>query len=165
MSLDEIARGTRVFLDAPIFLNHFTGISRECRGLLERCERSEVRGVTSALVVAEVAQRLFLLEAVAEGLMAAGESARHLRERPEALQKLNLHEEAAAKIPLMGVEVRPLDLRVLLGKGPLRRRTGLLPRAALLAAAVREAGLEALATTDADLERAEGLKVYRPSDV
>jgi hypothetical protein len=30
---------------------------------------------------------------------------------------------------------------------------------------VREAGLEALATTDADLERAEGLKVYRPSDV
>jgi predicted nucleic acid-binding protein len=165
LSLDEIARGTRVFLDAPIFLNHFAGLSRECRGLLERCERSEVRGVTSAVVVAEVAHRLFLLEAVAEGLVAVGESAKHLRDRPEALQKLHLHEEVVGKIPLMGVEVRPLDLRVLLGTAAVRRRAGLLPRAALLAAAVREAGLEALATTDADLERAEGLKVYRPSDV
>jgi predicted nucleic acid-binding protein len=165
LSLDAIPRGARVFLDASVFLGHFTGLSRECRGLLERCERAEVRGVTSALVLAEVVQRLLLLEAVAAGHLGPGESAARLRDRPEALQKLHVHEDAAAAIPLMGVEVRPLDLRALLAASAIRRRAGLLTRAALVAASAREAGLEMVASAEADLERAEGLKVYRPADL
>ena len=98
----------------PIFLHHFAGTSPQCRTLLERCERSEVRGATSALVLAEVAHRLMCLEAVAQGLVSPGQVARKLRERPEVAQKLQAHEEATAQIPLMGVEVLPLDLRVLL---------------------------------------------------
>ena len=55
MSLAAVPKGARVFLDASVFLHHFAGTSLECRALLERCERSEVRGVTSALVLAVVA--------------------------------------------------------------------------------------------------------------
>lgn len=134
-------------------------------GLLERCERSEVRGATSAFVVAEVAHRLMCLEAVAQGLLSARDVARRLRERPEVAQKLAVHEEAAALIPLMGVHVQALDLRVLLAAGALGRRAGLPASASLVAAGAREAGIEAVATTEADLGRVDGLKLYRPADL
>ena len=165
MILSDIPRGARVFLDASIFLHHFVGSSPQCRGLLERCERSEVRGVTSAFVVAEVVHRLMCLEAVARGLLSSGDVAQKLRERPEVAQKLVIHDETAALIPLMGVEVLPLDLRVLLAAGALSRRAGLPESASLVAAGAREAGIEAVASTEADLERVEGLKIFRPADL
>ena len=160
MTLSEIPKGTRVFLDSSIFLHHFAGASPQCRALLERCERSEVRGATSTLVLAEVAHGLMCLEAVAQGLVTPGQVARKLRERPEVTQKLQVHEEATAKIPLMGVEILPLDLRVLLAAGTLRRRVGLSASASLVAAGAREAGIEAVASVEAELERVEGLRVY-----
>lgn len=165
MALSEIPRGQRVFLDAPIFLHHFLGTSPECRALLERCERSEVRGVTSALALAELAERLMRVEAVAQGAAAPGDVARTLRERPEVVQKLQVHEEAVARIPLMGVEVLPLDLRVLLAAGSLRRQLGLGVSASLATSTAREARIESLATSDPAIASADGLRVYRPSDL
>jgi predicted nucleic acid-binding protein len=150
LNLDEIPRGTRVFLDASIFLHHFLGASRECRALLERCERSEVRGVTSALVLAQVADRLMALE---------GDP------RDAEVAPSHLHEEAVARIPLMGVAVLPLDLRVVLAGGSLRRRHALSPPASLDVAVAREAGIDSLATAHPDREAVEGLRVYRASDL
>ena len=124
-----------------------------------------MRGATSALVVAEVAHRLMCLEAVAQGLVSPGQVARKLRERPEVAQKLQVHDEATARIPLMGVLVLPLDLRVLLAAGALRRRVGLQASASLVAAGAREAGIDVVASAEADLERVDGLRLYRPADL
>jgi predicted nucleic acid-binding protein len=154
-----------VFLDAPIFLHHFLGTSRECRGLLERCERSEVRGATSALALAEVSHRLLRAEAGAGGAASPAEGDRPRRDKPEVSLKPHFHEEAVAKVPLMGVEVLALDLRVLLAAGRLRLEAGLAATSSLVAAGAREAGIEVLATTDPTLERVEGLRIYRPSDL
>jgi len=152
LSLAEIPRGARIFLDAGIFLGHFTGASLECRRLLERCERAEVRGATSALVLAEVGHRLGQMEAAAKGSLGPADLAR-------------LHGDAVAKVPLMGVEVLPFDLRVLLGGGEIRSRTALGVLPSLVAGGARQAGLHAVATLESALERVEGLKVYRPSDL
>jgi predicted nucleic acid-binding protein len=165
LTLSDIPRGARVFLDSSIFLHHFAGLSPQCRTLLERCERADVRGATSAFVLAEVAQRLMCLEAVAQGLVSPGHVGRKLRERPDVTQKLEAHEEATAQIPLMGVEVLALDLRVLLAAGALRRRVGLPAAASLVAAGAREAGIEAVASAEPDLERVDGLTLYRPMDL
>jgi predicted nucleic acid-binding protein len=165
LALSEIPRGQRVFLDAPIFLHHFLGTSHECRALLDRCERSEVRGVTSAVALAELAEPLMRLEAVALGVAAPGDVARLLRERPEVVQKLKVHDEVVGRIPLMGVEVLSLDLRALLAAGALRQKLGLGISASLATATAREAGIEALATSDPALAGGEGLRVYRPSDL
>jgi predicted nucleic acid-binding protein len=62
----------------------------------------------------------------------------------------------------MGVEVLPLDLRALLASSTFRRKLGV--GASLALAVALEAGADGLATTSTDLERAEGLRVYRPSD-
>lgn len=161
MSLSEIPRGSRVFLDASIFLHHFAGASPECRALLERCERSQVRGVTSALALAEVAHRLMTLEAeaLAPPLDASG------RGRLEGQPTLKLHEEAVARIPLMGVDVLSVDLRAVLAGGSLRRRHALSALASLDVAVAREAGVDILATANPDRAAIEGLRVYCASDL
>jgi hypothetical protein len=64
-TLDQLAAGSRVFLDASIFIYHFTGSSLECRQLLEACESGLIEGFTSVTAVAEVAHRLMTIEAVA----------------------------------------------------------------------------------------------------
>ncbi len=42
-TLDQVKSGTRVLIDAPIFIYHFTGTSAECRDFLCRCEDDVVR--------------------------------------------------------------------------------------------------------------------------
>jgi hypothetical protein len=49
MPLSEIPAGTSVFLDATLFVYHFTGASQSCRSLLARCEAGELHALTSTL--------------------------------------------------------------------------------------------------------------------
>ena len=53
----------------------------------------------------------------------------------------------------------------LLAAGTLRRRVGLPASASLVAAGAREAGIDTVASAEADLERVEGLRLYRPTDL
>jgi hypothetical protein len=63
--LSEIPSGTRVFIDATIFIYHFTGVSPSCRSLLARCEAGQLQALTSAVAIAEVTHRLITIDAVA----------------------------------------------------------------------------------------------------
>ena len=65
----------------------------------------------------------------------------------------------------MGVLVLPLDLRRAPRRGALRRRVGLHASASLVAAGAREAGIDVVASAEADLERVDGLRLYRPGDL
>jgi predicted nucleic acid-binding protein len=69
-----------VFVDANTFIYHFTndpnyGVA--CTQLLKRVELQQVRGFTSAHVMAEVAHRLMTLEAISlKGWPVAGKAAK-----------------------------------------------------------------------------------------
>ena len=66
MFLHEIEIGQRVFIDANIFVYHFSKDSRfnkSCRDFLLRIENSEVHGVTSAAVIMEATHRIMMSEA------------------------------------------------------------------------------------------------------
>ncbi len=78
-TLEQVQAGTRIFIDASIFIYHFSGVSAECRTLLERCERGEVKGATSTLVMAEASHRLMMIEAVASGQVTPGNVVKNLR--------------------------------------------------------------------------------------
>lgn len=165
MTLDAVPSRTRLFLDSTIFVYHFTGASRDCERCLERCERSDLRGVTSAVVLAEVAHRLMMLEARSRDLLAPGNLARKLRERPDVVRQLHAYQEQVERIPLLGVEILPLDLPTFLRSADVRRRHGLLVNDSLVAAAMLDAGIEALASADRDFERLDDVRVYRPGDL
>ncbi len=165
MTLDQIESGTRVFIDATIFIYHFTGVSQDCRDLLERCEQGDLRGLTSIVALAEATHRLMMIEAVAKGLVSPGNVARKLRRQPETVRKLNLYHEQIEKIPLMAVEVTPLDLRSLLRAKKVRKQHGFLTNDSILATAAQEGGIHAIASADRDFERLAGIRLFQPSDL
>lgn len=164
-TLDRLPDGAVVFIDAPIFIYHFTGASESCRELLERCERGALQGVTSAVTLAEVTHRLMLVEAVAEGLVTPGNVVRKLRERPEIVRRLGAYQDRVEEIPLMGIRVTEIDLRSLLLAAGVRRRHGLLTNDSLALATAEDLGVRAIASADRDFAEIPGLDLYRPADL
>lgn len=164
-TLEQVERGSRVFIDASIFIYHFTGTSPDCRRFLETCERGQVEGLTSVTALAEVAHRLMMIEAVAKGLISPGNPARKLREKPEIIKELHVYLEQIELIPLMGIAVLPLDLEALGVAAALRRHYGLLVNDSLLAASAVLEGIPAMASGDSDFERVEELRLFRPADL
>ncbi len=165
MTLDRVPSASRIFLDSTIFIHHATAVSPQCRTLLERCEAGDVTGVTAVHVVAEVAHRLMMIEAVAAGLASGKELVRKLRARPDLVRRLHVYQEQIERIPLMGVDVLPLELGTLLRSAEIRRRYGLLLNDSLVVAAAQTAGVTHLASADADFNRVKELKLYRPGDL
>jgi len=165
LTLERVATATRIFLDSTIFIYHATGASPECRRLLERCEAGDVAGVTSVVVLAEVAHRLMMIEAVARGLVSGKDVVKKLRAKPAVVGGLHVYQEQVERIPLMGVDVLPLDIGTLLGSAHFRRQYGLLVNDSLVVAAARGAGVAHLASADPDFGRVKELTLYQPSDL
>ena len=164
-TLDRIPAGSGVFVDSTIFIYHFTGASSDCRDFLARCEGGELRGMTSVVVLAETAHRLMMVEAVVRGLITPGNVAKKLRARPAIVRRLTAYRDQIERIPLMGIDVAPLELGTLLRSADLRQRHGLLTNDSLVVAAAAEGGVGALASADRDFGRVPELKVYRPADL
>lgn len=164
-TLDDIPSGSHVFLDATIFIYHFTGQSKECRRLLERCESGDLAGATSTGVLAEATHRLMMIEAVSRKLVTAGNTARKLAEHPEIVRQLRVYQEQIDRIPLMGIEIRALDVDGLVRAGEVRRRVGLLTNDSLVVACAELRSIAALATADSDFAAIGTLDVFQPSDL
>jgi len=114
LTLDRVPPGSRIFLDSTIFIYHATKVSLQCRSLLERCESGDVAGITSVVVLAEVAHRLMLVEAVATGLVSGKDVVKKLRARPDLVRRLHVYHDQVERVPLMGVDIVPFDVGTLL---------------------------------------------------
>ena len=165
MTFKDIHQGEDIFIDANIFIYHFTGNSKECSDVLARCENGELNGVTSTIVVAEVMHRLMLAEASLKKLAKAPQILKKLRESPEIVCRLTDYFIAVQAIFEMGIKVYPLSPELILNGQAIRSRYGLMANDSLIAATMREAGVEDLATNDAGFSRVEWIKVYRPGDL
>ena len=105
-----------------------------------------------------------MIEAVSRRLVTAGNVAQKLRRRPAAVKKLHLYQEQVEKIPLMGIAIIPLDLKVLTSAAALRTRYGLMTNDSLILASALDRGIEQLASADSDFASIQEIKVYRPGD-
>jgi len=165
LPLPELPAGQTVFIDANIFIYHFTGISQECSSFLERCERGELWGVTAVHILLEVLHRLMMIEGVTKGLVSSGSVAKKLRERPSVVKQLADCQTQTEAILEMGIEVVGLTSDALKISHPYRRRDGLLVNDSLTAAMMSAEGILDLATADLDFTRVKGLRVYSPLDL
>ena len=161
---DSLAAGTAIFIDSTVFIYHFTGKSEACTRLLERCELGELKGSTSVTVLAEVSHRLMMVEAVSRGLVTPGNLVRKLREKPEVVADLSLYQQQVDRIPLMGIEIAPVDLRVWLESASYRRQHGLMTNDSVVAASAASVGASRLASNDGDFEHVDGLDVFVPKN-
>jgi predicted nucleic acid-binding protein len=164
-TLDTIASGSRVFLDATIFIHHFTGQSLQCRRLLERCEEGEVGGVTCTAAIAEVTHRLMMIEAVSRRMIEGGNVARKLRERPDVVRRLQMYQTQIDRIPVMGIDILPVDAQVIAASAEFRRLYGLLTNDSIIAACAASASIRILASADRDFAAIDGFVVHHPGDL
>jgi predicted nucleic acid-binding protein len=165
LPLTELPAGQTVFIDANIFIYHFTGLSQECSSFLERCERGEFWGITAVHILLEVLHRLMIIEAVTKKLVTSGNVARKLRKKPNVVKQLVDYQTQTEAILEMGIEVVGLTSDVLKISYPYRRRDGLLVNDSLTAAVMEAEGISDIATADPDFTRVEELRVYSPLDL
>jgi predicted nucleic acid-binding protein len=163
--LSDVPDGALVFVDANIFVYHFTGVSAECSRFLARCEQGNITGLTGVHVLLEVLHRLKMVEAVTRGLVSPGNVARKLREHPEVVKELSQSEEQAEVVLRMGVGVMPVDDSILVASRQYRSTYGLMVNGSVTAAMARQAGVEAIASSDKDFLRIPGFRVYSPGDL
>lgn len=165
MSLVDLRSGSRVFIDANIFIYHFGGQSLECKVLLERCAGRNLLGYTSTPVLAEVLHRRMVAEAIAEGFVTARTAVRKLREAPEMVRQLTQYQEDVSKIPQMHITVLPLTLAVVDASAAIRTNEGLLTNDSLVVAFMRAQELTQLGTANGDFDRVDGMQIFKPADL
>jgi len=163
LPLTELPAGQTVFIDANIFIYHFTGLSQECSRFLERCERGDLWGITAVHVLLEVLHRLMMIEAVTKKLVTPGNVAKKLRTRPNVVKQLVDYQTQT--ILEMGIELVGLTSDALRISHPYRRRGGLLVNDSLIAAVMEAEGILDIATANPDFSRVDGLRVYSPMDL
>lgn len=165
MTLTEVPAGATVFIDANIFVYHFTGVSPECRVFLERAERASLRGTTGAHILLEVLHRLMMIEAVTKGLISPSQPAKKLKQNWQVIQQLKDYNRCVGEIASLNVAVLPITDEVIRESEGLRQAHGLMTNDSITASLMARDGLTNLATLDSDLQRVPGIALYQPTDV
>jgi predicted nucleic acid-binding protein len=165
MNFVSIPPGDAVFLDANVLIYHFTNDAKygaACTQLIKRVELQQLKGYTSAHILADVAHRLMTLEAMSRlGWLATGLAARLRRHRQE-IPKLTIYQQAVVSIPHLRIHVIPLS-QALVGAGvQLSQQHELLTDDALIVAMMQQFGLTSLASEDADFDGVPGIVRYSP---
>jgi predicted nucleic acid-binding protein len=162
--IENLPAGTRLFLDANIFVYAFLGHSNECQGLLGRCATEQVLGITTLDVVNEVTHRMMLAEGVGKGVIKR-ERVRDLRGKWWEVAKLTEYWTQTSAIFGLNILVLTTDEARLHVAQTIRVRHGLLTNDSLIVAAMEEFGIDSLATRDNDFDHISELIVYKPSDI
>lgn len=165
MRFEELPDGSQVFIDANIFIYHFSGVSNECTSFLERCEREEIFGFTTTNILLEVMHCLMMLEAVIGGFVTLGSVAKKLKSRPEIVRQLHIYAEQIEKIPAMNINIVPVTEELCLKALPWQQKYGLMTNDSILLVACQEYNCWNLASNDQVFERIEALTLWKPSDI
>jgi predicted nucleic acid-binding protein len=164
--LSEVPNGLSVFVDANIFIYHFSGptpLSPACSAFLGRIEGGAIRGLTSTIVLVEVLHRLMILEAAGVFQLPPRDALRHLKEHPQEAKKLLAHQTSVSKIREMGVEVVLVGVEDILRSNEIKQQHGLLTNDAILVAVMERLGASALASNDPDFQTVGTITLYRPT--
>ena len=166
VTFDDLPAGAAVFIDANCLVYaaaaHPT-YGAACDRLLERIENKELTGFTSAHVLAEMAHRLMTIEAAGLTGRPLTGMAHWLRRHPTEVQRLGRHRQAIDDLAAVPVTVLPVSGAQVSLAADLTRQYGLLTNDALLVVVMRDNGLTALASVDADFDRVPGIVRYSPT--
>ena len=165
MTLAKLPDGATVSVDANVFVYHFTGVSLECKTLLERAEKKSIQPKTGAHILLEVVHRLMMIEAVTKGLISPGQPAKKLKQQWQVIQQLRSYDRCLAEIAAFNVEVFPLAEEIIRESSRLRLAHGLMTNDSVTAAMMIQHGVNRVATLDSDLQRVPGLTLYQPADI
>lgn len=162
---DDFPDQSEVFVDANIFVYHFSGpteYSDSCARLLQRIEDAKLVGFTSTLVLAEALHRLMIIEATTTLHLAPKMVLRHLKAHPSLVKQLPQHLTVPDSIQAIGITILPLNVDDVLNSNAIKKEYGLLTNDALNLAIMRHHHLNNIATNDPDFAGVPGLTVWKP---
>ncbi len=165
MKLSELKTGDYVFIDANIFLYHFTGVSKDCREFLKRCESKDLFGITGLTVIVEVCHRLMLAEAIKHGFIRSTKPTIQLQKKPEIIKRLSEYSAQVMNIMSWGIRVINLPEDILLESQIYRTQFGLLTNDSFIPIYMKLANADKLATNDRAFVRIPSLGIYSPADI
>ncbi len=165
MKLDALPGGSLVFIDANVFIYHFTAAYASCHQFLSHCASGLLHGLTSLAVLLEVAHRLMIIEAQQKGLVRGPNLWQKLSRSPAIVRKLRLYDEWTLAIPRMGIEVEEVTFADFLASLEVRQKTGLLTLDSLILAVMNRLKIPNLASADQAFSRIEGARLFSPDDV
>jgi len=166
-SLEDLATlpsARRVFIDANIFIYHFTQmpLSSACTAFLHRVEGGDIQGITSVVVLAEVTHRLMVLEAIASFGFPSRTAVKQLKEHPALVRQLARYKVATEKIPAFNITIEPITAAHLQLAQHLSTTHGLLTNDSLNAAVMQILAVVDIASNDQDLAAMPGLTIWQP---
>jgi predicted nucleic acid-binding protein len=166
MTFADLPAGAVVFLDANVFVYHFIVHPRfgaAATALLERIEKRDLFGVTSASVIADVSHRLMTLEANdVLGWPMTG-IANRLKRHPSEVQTLARYRQALDEISQLVMQIVLVTGSFVSLAADMSRQYGLLCNDALIITVMRDQGLQNLASHDADFDRVPNIVRYAPA--
>lgn len=162
--LATLPSGARVFIDANIFIYHFTQapLTSACTSFLQRVEAGDLQGITSVVILAEVAHRLMILEAIRSLSLSPRTTVKKLKEQPDLVRQLSHYKVATERIPSFNVMVEPVTFAHYQTAQSLSALHGLLTNDSLTAAVMQTLGVTDVASNDPDLAAVPGLTIWRP---
>lgn len=162
--LAAIPSGSRVFIDANIFVYHFTStpLTAACTAFLKRVEVGELEGITSVITLAEVAHRLMILEAIRAHGFKANVAVRKLKENPSLVQQLSDYRAATGMVSSFNVSTEPVTDNHLRSAQEVSATSGLLTNDSLTAAVMQSLSLRDIASNDPDFSVVSGFTVWQP---
>lgn len=166
MIFEDITGGTAIFLDTNTLVYHFSShptYGDACTKLLERIERQEIQGYTSALVIHEMAHRLMTIEACSRFGWPTQGIANRLRRHPAEVQLLTRYKQAIDELGLFHLQYLLTTPALVSLAADVSRQTGLLSADALIVSTMRDRGLTHLASLDRDFDRVPGIARYEPT--
>jgi predicted nucleic acid-binding protein len=157
MTFAQIPANAAVFIDANIFIYHFTPdpvLGPACQLLFDHVTKHQgFFAFTSTHVLGEVAHQLMVMEAHAHlGLPLTGIT-RRLQSNPADVQRLSRFRQAIDDIPRLGVEVLPVERHLMPLAASLSQLHGLLTNDAITLACMQDQGIVCIASTDTDFDR------------
>lgn len=163
--LSSIRAGAWVAIDTNILVYANQRRSPECLEFLKRCAGGELQGVVPMPMVAELVHALMLIEVRENNWIERANAARALAERPDLVCRLTRYEIQTREFFGVGLRVEPVGAGDILEALRIQKEAGLLTNDALLLAAARRLGCEAVASADRAIARAPGFSVYGPNDL
>jgi len=167
MFLSELEDSSSIFIDANIFIYHFSKESKFNPGstsFLERIEKRKIIGVTSISVVQEATHRMMIIEA--SNILKEIKSkdiVKYLKAHPDIVKKLAEHHSIPENIVLFNLEIISPEIATIKRSQNMKRRYGLLSNDVLSLQIREDLKINNLASNDSDFERVNFIRLYKPS--
>lgn len=166
MFLYDLEDGSSIFIDANIFIYHFSKESKlnsASSNFLERAEERNISGFTSTSIVQEVTHRMMIAEAVAIlPDVNRKDMVGYLKSHPDIVKKLIIHQSIPEKITSFNLEIISPDLHTIERSQQMKRRYGFLSNDALSLQIMEDLKINNFASNDSDFERVSFITLYKP---